>query len=52
MVMAAPIKEYETTAIPLSKAVPFIPMICSVEMFEAISEAPIIHQGRERPARK
>ena len=52
MVMDAPIKEYDITAIPLSNAVPFMPIICSVEILEAMSDAPMIHHGRERPAKK
>ena len=27
-------------------------MICSAEIFAAIKDAPIAHQGRERPAKK
>lgn len=48
----APISEYEMTAMPLSNAVPFIPMICSVDMLDAIRDAPIIHHGKDLPARK
>jgi hypothetical protein len=33
-------------------ALPLIPTNCSVEMLEAISEKPMSHQLRPRPARK
>jgi hypothetical protein len=33
-------------------ALPLMPTNCSVEMLEAISEKPISHHFRSRPARK
>ena len=39
-------------ASPVWNPSPDMPMKCSEEMFDAISETPMSHQGRLRPARK
>ena len=48
----AAVNSHTAIAIPTTKPWPDIPMICSAEIFAAISDAPIAHQGRDLPARK
>jgi len=43
---------YTLTAIPTKKPSPLIPMNCSAEIFDAMSEAPIAHHASEPSARK
>ncbi|CAI8198611.1 MAG: Uncharacterised protein [Flavobacteriaceae bacterium] len=50
-VMAA-IHSYEAMARPSAKPEPDIPMNCSADIFAAINEAPMAHQGRDLPAKK
>ena len=48
----AAVSSQTAIAIPTTKPSPDMPIICSAEMFAAIRDAPIAHQGSERPARK
>lgn len=50
-VMAA-IHSYEAIARPMARPDPDIPINCSADIFAAIKEAPIAHQGRDLLARK
>ena len=50
--VAAAIHSYVEMANPNAKPEPDIPMKCSADIFEAISEAPIAHQVNEPSARK
>ena len=50
-VMAA-IHSYDAMANPRLKPDPDMPMNCSAEIFAAISDAPIAHQGRDLLAKK
>ena len=48
----AAVNSQTAIAIPTTKPWPDIPIICSAEIFAAISEAPIAHHGRDLPAKK
>ena len=48
----AAIHSYDAIANPKAKPDPDIPINCSAEMFAAISEAPMAHQGKDLPAKK
>lgn len=50
--VAAAIHSYVEIASPNAKPEPDIPMKCSAEMFDAISDAPIAHQVSDPSARK
>jgi len=50
--VAAAIHSYVEMASPIAKPEPDIPIKCSAEIFEAISEAPIAHQVSEPSAKK
>ena len=52
MSVSAAIHSYEAMAMPITYPEPDMPTICSAEMFAAISEVPMAHQGRARLARK
>ncbi len=52
MRVIAAIHSYDAMAKPIAKPEPDMPMNCSAEMFAAISDAPIAHQGNDFPARK
>ena len=48
----AAIHSYEAIAKPRANPDPDIPINCSAEIFAAIKEAPIAHQGSDLPAKK
>ena len=48
----AAVNSHTAIAIPTTKPCPDIPMICSAEIFAAINDAPIAHQGNDLPAKK
>ena len=48
----AAVSSHTAIAIPTTNPWPDIPMICSADMFAAINEAPIAHQGSDLPAKK
>ena len=48
----AAVSSQTAIAIPTTHPWPDIPMICSAEIFAAIKDAPIAHQGSDLPARK
>ena len=50
--VAAAISSYTAMAMPMRKPEPLMPMNCSAEMFDAISEAPMAHHVSEPSARK
>ena len=50
-VMAA-IHSYDAMARPSAKPDPAIPINCSADMFAAIREVPMAHQGSVLPAKK
>ena len=50
--VAAAIHSYVEIANPNANPEPDIPIKCSAEIFEAMSEAPMAHQVREPSARK
>ena len=52
MSVAAAIYSYVEMARPNAKPDPDMPMKCSAEMLDAISEAPMAHQVKEPSARK
>ena len=52
MSVAAAIHSYVEMARPSAKPDPDMPMKCSAEILEAISEAPMAHQVNEPSARK
>ena len=50
--VAAAIHSYVAMAKPIEKPLPDIPMNCSAEMLEAISDAPMAHHVSEPSAKK
>ena len=48
----AAIHSYDAIANPMAYPDPDIPMICSAEILDAISDAPIAHQGNALEAKK
>jgi hypothetical protein len=50
--LAAAIHSYADIASPIENPDPLMPTICSAEILEAISEAPMAHQVSEPAAKK
>ena len=48
----AAIHSYDAIAKPIANPDPDMPMNCSADMFAAINEAPIAHQGNDLLAKK